>query len=169
MDKRLLMFVILPVFCALSAVSALGQVQTPSNVQTGSRTVSPMIVEFYAEGCPDCARMEDVLDALLVDHPDMGIVRYEINAPGASALLWKLSSHYKVLATRVPVIFVGDQAIIGAGRAQEFALRTAIGDCATRGCPSPLDYAESADFPGKDFLWLGLFVGAVILFLLLQW
>ena len=167
MDKRLLAFVILLVLCGLSTVPALGQVQTPSRVQTGSQTVSPVIVEFYAEVCPDCARMEEVLDALLVDRPEIKVARYEINSPGASALLWKLSAHYKILATRVPVIFVGDQAIVGAGRAQEFALRTAIGDCVTLGCPSPLDYAKSAGL-GQDLLWLGLFVGAVVLFLLMQ-
>jgi len=154
------------VFLVAAAALGFGQVQTPSTVQTGSQTISPTIVVFYAAGCPNCERMEEILDALLVDHPNMTVARYEIDAPGARSLLWKLSSRYKVLATQVPVIFVGDQAIVGAGRAQEFALRTAIDDCATLGCPSPLDYA-AVGVP-NDFLWLGLFVGMFLLFLLLQ-
>jgi len=168
MGKRALAFMVLSILLVLLGFSALGQVQTPSSVQTGSRTVSPMIVEFYAKGCPDCARMEDVLNALLVGHPEIEVARYEIDAPGSTALLWKLSTHYKILATQVPVIFIGDQAIVGAGRAQEFALRAAVDDCVTLGCPSPLDYVEPVAFPWKDLLWLGLLVGAFTCFFLLQ-
>ncbi len=168
MNKYALTPVGLLIFCALSLVIAYGQVQTPLSVQTGSQTPSPAIVVFYAEGCPNCARMEDILNALLSDHPELKVVRYEINAPGSRELLWKLSSHYKILATQVPVIFVGDKAIVGAGRAQEFALRAAIGDCATHSCPSPLDYAKGAKGPWDDLLVLGLFVGLFIMFLLLQ-
>jgi len=149
-------------------VFTLGQAQTLSNVQTGSRTVRPQIVVFYANGCPDCARMEEVLNALLVGHPEIEVARYEIHAPGSTALLWRLSTHYKILATQVPVIFIGDKAIVGAGRAQEFALRAAVDDCVTLGCPSPLDYVEPVAFPWKDLLWLGLLAGAFTFFFLLQ-
>ena len=168
MSKYALALVALTVFCALSMITAYGQVQTPSHVQTNSQTVSPTIVMFYAKGCPNCARMEEVLNALLADRPNIKVARYEINAPGSRELLWKLSSHYKILATQVPVIFVGDKAIIGAGRAQEFALRAAISDCVTHSCPSPLDYAKGAKGPWNDVLILGLFVGLFIMFLLLQ-
>jgi len=112
--------------------------------------------------------MEELLDDLLVGHPEIEVARYEIDARGSTAILRRLSAHYKILATQVPVIFVGDKAIVGAGRAQEFALRTAVNDCVTYGCPSPLDYVKPAVIPWKDFLWLGLLAGAVILFLLLQ-
>ncbi len=169
----------------LIAVSAYAQVQTPSQmsstqeqVQTSSQTVAPpevkpntsapMIVVFYEDGCPHCVTMEGLLDELLAGHEEVPVARYEINAPGSSALLWKLSAHYGIVATQVPVIFVGDQAIVGAGRAQEINLRTAVGDCIQLGCPSPLDYVEGGKAVLKDILIVGAFVGLFIALLILQ-
>jgi len=178
----------------LGAVASYPETQTPSQipqarVQTPSQTISaggqtqepsqppavstpnppkPMIVFFYEEGCPHCATMEGLLDELLVGHEDVPVARYEINAPGSSALLWKLSAHYGVVATSVPVIFIGDQAIIGAGRAQEFRLRNAVGDCVQLGCPSPLEYVEGGKAVLKDILIASAFVGLFIALLIFQ-
>lgn len=66
----------------------------------------------------------------------------------------------------VPVVFVGDEVVLGAGRAQEFELRNAIGGCTIRGCPSPLERAPSLAFRAS-FLRLTLF--AVLFALLLWW
>jgi len=38
----------------------------------------------------------------------------------------------------VPIVFVGDDVVVGMGRAQEFTLRNAIGDCLSVGCESPI-------------------------------
>ena len=139
-----------------------------AQVQTGSRTAPPQVVVFYANGCPHCAQMEKVLTALLVDRPNIKVARYEIHSPGAEGLLNRLALHYKIIPTQVPVIFVGKVAIIGAGRAQELALRGAVSDCVTHGCPSPLDYASTPAIPWNDILWLGVIVGAAFIFLLMQ-
>ncbi|HHR85937.1 MAG TPA: hypothetical protein ENL23_06285 [Candidatus Acetothermia bacterium] len=157
-----------------SATSTVhGQVQTPSQTAsppavTPSASV-PMIVVFYEEGCPDCVIMEGLLDELLVGHEeDVAVARYEINSPGSTALMWELSAHYGIVATTVPLIFIGDQAIVGAGRAQEFNLRTAVGDCIQRGCPSPLDYVEGGKAVLHDLLIAGAFVGLFLILLVLQ-
>ncbi len=139
-----------------------------AQVQTDSQTSAPMIVVFYEDGCPNCVRMEGLLDNLLSGHDDVTVSRYEINAPGSTALLWKLSAHYGVVTTQVPVIFVGDQAIVGAGRAQEFNLRTAIGDCISQGCPSPLSYVEGGWRVLRDLLTLSAFVGLFVVLFLFQ-
>jgi glutaredoxin len=139
-----------------------------AQVQTESQTPKPMIVVFYEDGCPNCIRMEGLLDNLLTDHDDVTVVRYEINAPGSTALLWKLSAHYGIVTTQVPVIFVGDKAIVGAGRTQEITLRTAIGDCISQGCPSPLEYAEGGWRVLRDLLTIGAFVGLFVALLLFQ-
>lgn len=166
-------------------VASYAQVQTPSElpdqqeaVQTASQTVTPpvetpnasapLIVVFYEEGCPHCETMEGLLDELLVGHEDVPIARYEINAPGSSALLWKLAAHYGIVTTQVPVIFIGDQAIVGAGRAQEFNLRTAVGDCIQLGCPSPLEYVEGGQVVLHDLLIVGVFVGLFIALFIFQ-
>jgi len=113
--------------------------------------------------------MEGLLGELLAGHEkDVPVARYEINAPGSSSLLWKLSAHYGVVATSVPVIFIGDQAIIGAGRAQEFSLRNAVGDCVQLGCPSPLEFVEGGQAVLRDFLIFGAFIGVFIALLIFQ-
>ncbi len=112
--------------------------------------------------------MDGLLDELLVGHEDVPVARYEINAPGSTQLEWKLAAHYGIVATQVPVIFVGDQAIIGAGRAQEFNLRTAVDDCVQLGCPSPLEYVEGGQAALRDLLIVGAFVGLFIALLVFQ-
>ena len=137
-------------------------------VQTGSAIVEPSIVVFYEEGCPGCKLMEEFLSELVVGHEDLGIVQYEINEPGAWDLLSILAAHYSVSDASVPIIFVGDEVIVGTGRAEEFHLRTAVGDCVSRGCPSPLSYAEGKGFPWRDSLILGAFASLFLFFLILQ-
>ena len=178
--------IVLLVALLMISVASYAQVQTQSTtsnvqeqVQTPSQTASspavtpsataPMIVVFYEDGCPHCVTMEGLLDELLAGHEkDVSVARYEINAPGSMALMWKLSAHYGVLATTVPLIFIGDKAIVGAGRAQEINLRTAVGDCIQRGCPSPLDYVEGGKVVLHDFLIVGAFVGLFLILLMLQ-
>ena len=171
-------------------VVAYAQVQTQpvtssqqESVQTPSQTVAPhkvlpnapsenasapLIVVFYEDGCHSCEQMEGLLDELLVGHEDIPVARYEINASGSTQLEWKLAAHYGIVATQVPVIFIGDQAIIGAGKAQEFNLSTAVGDCVQLGCPSPLEYVEGGQAVLRDFLIVGAFVGLFIALLVLQ-
>ena len=78
----------------------------------------------------------------------------------------ELASAYEVEVSTVPVVFVGDEVVLGAGRAQEFELRNAIGDCAIRGCASPLGRAPSLALR-SSLLRLTLF--AVLFALLLWW
>ena len=137
-------------------------------VQTASVIVEPSIVIFYEEDCPGCELMEGFLSELVVGHEDLGIVRYEINEPGAWDLLRILAAHYSVSDASVPIIFVGDEVVVGTGRAEEFHLRTAVGDCVSRGCPSPLSYAEGPGFPWRDSLVLGAFASLFLFFFILQ-
>jgi len=172
----LILFVVL----LFIGTASYAQVQTPSetstdrgSVQAPSQTAAPpssppMIVLFYEDGCPHCTTMENLLDELLAGHDDVAVARYEINAPGSAQLEWKLAAHYGIVATQVPVIFIGDQAIVGAGRAQEFNLRTAVGDCIQRGCPSPLDYVEGGKAILHDLLIAGGFIGLFIAILIFQ-
>jgi len=136
-------------------------------IQTGSQHAHPTIVFFYETGCPDCEDMETLLADLLVGRKNVTVNYYEINAPGSMDLLGRLATHYGILPTHVPVIFVGDEVIVGAGRGQEFHLRTAVGDCEAQTCPSPLDYAKQVAFPWQDvFLLMGFAVLFVALLLL---
>jgi len=123
----------------------------------------PQIVVFYEEGCPDCQRMEVVLEELLSLHPELGVARYETTQPGVPEIWWKISSAHGLLPTQVPMIFVGSEVIVGAGRTEELRLRTAVEACATSPCPSPLDPGRAPAFPWALLLVLG---GALLLGLL---
>ena len=126
----------------------------------------PWIVVFTAEGCPDCAQIKEILDGLTLELPEAAVARYDIADAGALDLLYELADAYEVEVSSVPVVFVGDVAVLGAGRAQEFELRNAIGDCAIQGCRSPLQRAPSVVFR-SSFLRLALL--AVLFALLLWW
>ena len=164
MSKRIIAGVVLAGFFALANTSiAFPQVQTPSE------TVEPTIVVFYEEGCPDCIRMDELLEEALIEHPDLRVSRYEINAPGALNLLKRLGEAYGVSAPNVPIIFVGEEAIIGAGRAEEMHLRTAIEDCLALGCSSPLAQGQKPFIvPWGDVVVLAAFFALFFLFYFLQ-
>ena len=126
----------------------------------------PWIVVFFEEGCPDCAQIEEVLEGLTSELPGSAIARYDVSDPEALDLLMELATAYEVEVSTVPVVFVGDEVVLGAGRAQEFELRNAIGECTIHGCPSPLAQAPSLAFR-SSLLRLTLF--AVLFALLLWW
>jgi len=153
---------------AVQTASQIGTLPAISPDEPTQYASAPLIVVFYEEDCPNCVRMEGLLDELLVGHEDVPVARYEINTPGSSALLWELAAHYGIVAIQVPVIFIGDQAIIGAGRAQEINLRTAVGDCIQRGCSSPLEYVQGGQAVLRDLLIVGAFVGLFVALLIFQ-
>jgi glutaredoxin len=156
-----------PVFLALGLLVSLA-VTASSAGSAGGTEGDPIVVFFYEEGCPSCALVEELLTELAPDLPPSAIRRYEISDPDALDLLTRLAAAYEVEVDTVPVVFVGDEAIVGSGRSAEFGLRAAIGDCVVRGCPSPLDRVRPPAFPWSDLLRLGAFVALVVLLALLQ-
>jgi len=126
----------------------------------------PWIVVFYEEGCPSCAQIEELLEGLTSELPDSAIARYDISDSEALDLLMELATAYDVETSDVPVVFVGDEVVLGAGRAQEFELRNAIGACTIHGCSSPLARAPSLVFRSS---LLRLTLLAVLFALLLWW
>jgi len=129
-----------------------------------AETEGPMVIVFHLEDCPDCARMEAVLEEMLTTYPSLSIAYYEANEPSASALLEKLSDAYRVLFVDYPLIFVEEDAISGAGRAKELRLRRAIEDCARANCSSPLARAKEKLICRHQLVLLGT---GIALFLLL--
>jgi thiol-disulfide isomerase/thioredoxin len=114
----------------------------------------PDVVLFYREGCHDCARMDEVLAPLEQEFPDLDVLR--LDEAANADLLWALSAAYSVLPMAFPVVFVGDQAIVGVGRDKELRLRTAVSDCMASPCPSPLAALEQPRVPWKAILIVGL-------------
>ncbi|MDD5264197.1 MAG: thioredoxin family protein [Candidatus Bipolaricaulis sp.] len=126
--------------CAAGATAALAE--------------DPDVVLFYREGCHDCARMDELLEPLEQEHPNLVVLRLEETAN--LDLLWRLSAKYGILPTAFPVIFVGDEAIVGVGREKELQLRAAVDNCVTVGCGSPLALLAEPTIPWKLILFATL-------------
>lgn len=109
--------------------------------------VLPDVVVFYREGCNDCRQMDQVLDDLLELYPGVVVVHIEEQAAGAADLMWSLSSKYGIFPSKFPVIFVGDQGIVGSGRDKELLLRSTVRNCVFNDCPSPIELVNEKPFP----------------------
>jgi len=152
-----------PTLLALSLILLFTVAVSGADAET-----DPLVLVFYEEGCPSCELVEELIAALAPDLPASSIRRYEISEPESFELLTRLAAAFEVEFETVPVVFVGEEAILGAGRAAEFALRAAIGDCVSPGCPSPLDRIRPPSFPWSEVLRLGAFIGLLIFLVALQ-
>ncbi len=117
-----------------------------SFVSAGEERAVDVLV-FYRESCPQCHEMDGPLEDLQRTYPRLIVSRIEESEPDASDLLWALSAKYGVFPSTYPVIFVGDQALVGTGRAKELLLRNTVRDCMQRGCASPMEKLNSTPFP----------------------
>lgn len=115
----------------------------------------PAVVVFYREGCEDCLRMEPVLKELEASYPTVGF-RYIEGSDADAPLMWSLAAAYGVVPSGFPVIFVGKQAIVGASRANELLLRSAVEACARSHCASPLGVLRPSGIPWLTILLVGL-------------
>lgn len=106
---------------------------------------------FYDEGCPHCKQVEAFLVDLQRTGLEFTIQRYEIHTSEGWELLMKLLSVYGAALGPVPMVFVGDVAMVGdtfyglgpepralSGAAQEMALEDAILRAQAADVPSPL-------------------------------
>ncbi len=109
------------------------------------------LVLFYENGCPHCAEMESVLDSSAPKYPQLEVLSYEIHDQKAHELLEQLLSAYAVPLGSVPILFIGNVALVGgtfyglystptplSGRAEEMTLDQVIGDAIAQDAPSPL-------------------------------
>ncbi len=147
------------VFCCLILVACTAQ--------------GTQLILFYENGCPHCARMEAFLNSISSDYPTLEITRYEIHNPQAHDLLNKLLSAYHAKLGSVPIVFVGDVALVGGtfyglypkpttvtGRAEEMTLEHVIQQAIAANAPSPLTKVKRT---GETSLAEKLTVPAVVL------
>ena len=122
--------------------------------QAGAQ-VSPDVVVFYREGCHDCERMDRVLAELHEIYPSLSVRHIEETEPDGE-LLWRLATEYGIFPTKFPVIFAGDEAIVGVGLDKELRLRAAVTACIRTPCESPLDRISGPRIPWRTYLIAGL-------------
>jgi cytochrome c biogenesis protein CcdA/glutaredoxin len=112
---------------------------------------STEVVLFYADGCSHCARIERLLEKIEYDYPELEVVRYRITDPDRHDLLSQLLSAYEAELGGVPIVFVGNTAMVSdtfydpsqspitlAGRACELKLEQLIIEAVNGGALSPL-------------------------------
>jgi len=109
------------------------------------------LVFFFDKACPHCVRIDEFLGGLQGSMPDLTIRRYEVQVPANFDLLAKLLGAYDAKLGPVPMVFVGEVAMIGdtfyglgpdpvvyRGVAQELVLEDAIRAAQAAGAVSPL-------------------------------
>lgn len=110
--------------------------------------------------------MEELLVGMMIGTPETAIARFEITEPESTELLTALATAYDIeVPSTVPIVFVGEDVIIGMGRTQEFSLRNAVGDCLSLGCESPIARLPLSQLRA-DLPRLALFL---VMFLALAW
>ncbi len=108
------------------------------------------VLFFYDEGCPHCKQVEASLGSLIQGGLPFTMARYEIHTVEGWTLLMRLLSAYGAALGPVPMVFVGDVAMVGdtfyglgpepvtlSGIAQELTLEEAIRQALETGAPSP--------------------------------
>lgn len=133
---------------------------------------------FYEVGCTHCARVGSLLSELEAAYPGLSVERHDIHTVGGRLLLSQLLSAYGASIGPVPMVFVGDVAVVGStfygleeapvelsGVAEEWTLRGAIEAALAAEAPSPRDrlpatatelvlFVEEGDPEGADLeLW----------------
>jgi len=110
------------------------------------------VVYFYELGCPDCVRVEAVLQDLAAAHTQLELKRYDIHTPDGRALVQRLLRAYDADLGPVPMVFVGDVAMVGntfygledepvsqTGRLLDMALEEAVQKAIETPRPAPLE------------------------------
>lgn len=139
------------------ALSALVLVLFSACLLAGPTTM----LYFYETGCPHCSRIESFLESIAPEYPDLGITRHEIHDPEAQELLDRLLVAYDVELGSVPMIFIGDVAVVGgtyygldpeplaaSGRGEEFALERSIRKAIDEASASPLSRIKGVSGAG---------------------
>lgn len=119
------------------------------------------LVFFHENGCSHCERTEAFLESIRPEYPELEIVHHEIHDAESLDLLPKLLAAYGVEEGAVPILFVGDVAVVGgvfygleeapfapSGRSENIALERAIGLAVESGTPSPLARIDGASTSG---------------------
>lgn len=119
------------------------------------------LVYFHEHGCSDCARTASFLETISPKYSELNILRYEIHEADAQDLLDRLLVAYGAELGPVPILFIGDVALVEdtfygltetpttvSGRAREMRLDAVIAQAIAEDAPSPLLRAEATEGQG---------------------
>ncbi len=112
---------------------------------------------FYEEGCPHCAEMEELLAEMQGEGVAVTVTMYSVASNEAQSLLPRLLTAYGAEMGSVPLLFVGDVAVVRGtfyriggptmeltGRAADLQVRNVVEQAASEGAPSPRSRVAAA-------------------------
>ena len=118
---------------------------------------------FWSATCPDCHVMKAFLEELAQEYPDLKIVEHEVTfEPDNWRLMVTLARAYGLKEETVPMVFVGNLAITGIGRAVELQIREEVERCLSQGCPSPMERLPEKKARVLSPLEIALLLGIVV-------
>jgi glutaredoxin len=95
---------------------------------------------FWGKGCPHCAKEKVFLDEMKKKYPGMQIKDYEVWYNKQNAiLLSRMAETYKIKASGVPVIFIGENAFVGFSEPSKEEIGESIRKCSVNKCINPID------------------------------
>jgi hypothetical protein len=107
--------------------------------------------------------MKAFLEELAKEYPDLKIVEHEVTfEPDNWRLMVTLARAYGLKEETVPMVFVGNLAITGIGRAVELQIREEVERCLSQGCPSPLERLPEKKARVLSPLEIALLLGIVV-------
>ena len=127
MKKLLLLFVFLLLISSVNAV---------------------VLVDFYGEGCPHCAKLGVFLDDLEKRYDKLEVKRYETYFNKENRELFeRVSKAYDKEIQGVPTVFIDDEVFVGYNNEIGNKIEEKVKECLEKECENPLEKVDD----GKDF------------------
>ncbi len=145
----------------------IGLALTVVSVMAVAVSASVELHYFWSRGCPECAVMSTFLEGLQERYPELEIRRHEVLYDSDNWRLMKgMADAYNKDTTRVPMVFVGDEATVGVGANVELVIEEEVARCLEVGCPSPMERVGEVRWRPSP-LELALAAGVVVVVLLI--
>lgn len=136
------------ILIALIVVLALFGANSISADEQPSADKKIQVLIFHMDSCPHCKRMISYIEGLKINNPRLDIYKYEITSNTNNiAFLQALTEVYKNDTQYVPIIYIGDQAIIGEDQAN---VDKAINQCISNGCQNPSEKVDQKYFSNAN-------------------
>jgi len=148
-----------------------------------SITANKPAIELYffrGEGCPHCVQAEVFLGDLAKRYPQLDVKSFEVfNNNNNRQIYFTFARAYNLSEAqlKVPIIFVGNQSLVGFDNGIGNAIKSAVQSCSINACPSPQSIATShvqkqqnQDFNKQSLIgWIIIIVVlAIIIFILIK-
>lgn len=131
MIRKLILFSLSAVLVGLFISSPQVKADTEVPINHGVN-----IYLFWGDGCPHCAKAKPVLETLDNNSDSVNLYKYEVyyNTDN-QRLLQSVADALKIDASGVPVIIVGDKAIVGYSDTIKSEIEDRVKECTEKSCP----------------------------------